>query len=585
MSASLDERFGPLLGESVWHTVTVDPTLQEVSELHFHAVQDILKQHGQHLPSAPQILEVAAYAHITGYALAHRLEALSTLLDVSASTLKLGRQTARQQNLSLGRTRLVAADFHTLPFEDGQFHIVYICSALHHTWNWQQVLAELIRVLAPGGLLLLENEPCRREFCFYRFRTNRINNFTPFETKLDQLGIVRTVAEPYLGSRPETLFGMVENQTIPLDELKRTVENDCDLLEYSVTPEVCMGPLEQEMVKHRTMDADKLAAWLSFKLGELLSQAAPTLGETEKGLGFSLPEEKEVAALCNKVAGLLKALPVPPAPGLRQRFVIQLLRLARVRRKLLRYMESLPLPAICGGLARAMSVPTALQNQVARAVASFSGDLYREGLARLFGASVKVVARKRGAPAGIPEGRLKATYQEQEGVVLGFEPDMLRLLSQCSAFSPDLQSSPEEAVRQVFPSEDWAIEISSPGKAIQGVLPEEWIEKSAESSIRSLVSRSDRGKIQFPLRLGRSLILLRCHGVYRDQPYRILLLLDGRELARMDVHQSESFLLAGIAETEELSNSVVLLKMVSLDDGAAPSHARVSLTYAGAVSL
>lgn len=72
MSASLDERFGPLLGGSVWHTATVDPTLQEVSELHFHAVQDILARHGKHLPSVPQILEVAAYAHVAGYSLAHR---------------------------------------------------------------------------------------------------------------------------------------------------------------------------------------------------------------------------------------------------------------------------------------------------------------------------------------------------------------------------------------------------------------------------------------------------------------------------------------------------------------------------------
>lgn len=583
MSASLDERFGPLLGESVWHTVTVDPTLQEVSELHFRAVQDILVRHGQHLPPALKILEVAAYAHTTGYALAHRLEADSTLLDVSASTLRLGRKTARQQNLPLDRTRLVAADFHTLPFEDSQFHIVYICSALHHTWNWQQVLAELTRVLAPGGLLLLENEPCRREFCFYRFRTNRINNFTPFETRLDQLGIVRTVAEPYLGSRPETLFGMVENQTIPLDELKRAVENACDLLECSVTPEVCMGSLEQEMLKHRTMDAAGLAAWLSSRLGEIFSQAAPALGETEKGMGFSLPEEKEVTALCNRVAGLLNELPVSPVPNVRQRFVALLLRLVRVRRKILRCMESLPLPIIRNGLLRAMSVLSALQNQVARAVSSFSGDLYREGLAKLFGASVKVVARKRGAPAAVPEGRLKAAYQEQEGVVLGFEPDMLSLLSQCSAFSPDLQSSPEETVRQVFPAEDWSIVISPPGKAIQGVLPEEWIEKSAESSIRSLVSRSDRGKIQLPLRPGRSLILLRCHGAYHDQPYRILLLLDGQELARMEVHQSESFLLAGIAES--LPSDGVLLKMVSLDNGAAPPYAQVSLTYVGAVSL
>lgn len=585
MNTSLDERFVPLLGESVWHAVTIDPTLHKVSELHFYALQDILTRYGQNLPSTPQILEVAAYAHTTGYALSNHLNAYSTLLDVSASTLKLGQKIARQQCLPLDRTRLVAADFHTLPFEDDQFHIVYICSALHHTWNWQQVLTELIRVLAPGGLLLLENEPCQREFCFYRFRTNRVNNFTPFETKLDQLGIIRTVAEPYLGSRPETLFGMVENQTIPLDELKHAVESACDLLELSVTPEACMGTLEQEMVKLRTMDSSQLAARLSSMLEDLLSQAIPVLGETEKGLGFSLPEKKEIDAMCNRVSELLKVLPAPPAPTLRQRLVATLPRLARMRRKLLRHLESLPIPAIRSGLTRAMSLPTSLQSQAARAVASFSGDLYREGLARLFGAGVKIVARKCGTPTAPPKGHLKAAYPEQEGVVLGFEQDMLRLLGQCSTFPPDLQSSPEEVVRQFFPSEDWNIEISSHGKP-QEPQPEESIEKSTEKrGIRSLVSRSDENKIHIPLKPGKSLILLRCHGAYRDHPYRILLFQNGRELTRMDIYQPESFLLSGIAETKELSNDDVLLKMVALNGGVAPPNALVSITYAGAVRI
>ena len=37
----------------------------------------------------------------------------------------------------------------------------------------EQLVDEMTRVLAPGGLLILDNEPCQREFCFYRFRTNR----------------------------------------------------------------------------------------------------------------------------------------------------------------------------------------------------------------------------------------------------------------------------------------------------------------------------------------------------------------------------------------------------------------------------
>jgi ubiquinone/menaquinone biosynthesis C-methylase UbiE len=574
----LDERFGPLLGESVWHAITVDRTLQEVSEQHLRAVHDALTRHGRHLPAAPQILEVAAYAHTTGYALAQRVGAHSTLLDISASTLKLGGQTARRQGLSAERTRLVAADFHALPFDDGQFHFVYICSALHHTWNWKKVLAELIRVLAPGGLLLLENEPCQREFCFYGFRTNRTDRFTPFETKLDQLGVLRTVAEPYLGSRPETLFGMVENQTIPLNDLKAAVEASCALLEFSVTPEVCMGPLEREMIERRTMQATELAAWLSSRLNGLLSQAATALGEVETGLGFSLPDEQRVAALCDRVSGLLKSLPVPPAPAATQRLVASTLRLAaRAIRKLLRQLP--PLGATANGLARSR-IAIALRTGASPAV-----DPYREALARLFGASTRIVARKHGASTVRPEGRLNAVYPEQEGVVLGLEPDMLRLLRQIGHSSLDLQSSPEEVVRSVFPPEDWEWANDPPRQADHAATPQKQREEGSDRAIRSLVCRSGSGKIRFPHLRDRSLILLRCHGAYRGQPYRVLLLHGGEELARMDVHQSESFLLAGITRPGQSSGGGILLKLVALDGGAAPFRMHLSLSYAGAVEL
>ena len=184
---ALNDRFAPLLGEFVWHSLTKDPTLDAVSARHLQAVEGVLARHGRHLPSSLHLLEVAAYAHTTGYSLARQPGTRATLLDISASALKLGRRSARRDGLPLDGTRLVAADFHQLPFEDAQFHLVYICSALHHTVRWTEVLAELVRVLAPGGLLFLENEPCLREFCFYRFRANREKSFTAFEKALDAL--------------------------------------------------------------------------------------------------------------------------------------------------------------------------------------------------------------------------------------------------------------------------------------------------------------------------------------------------------------------------------------------------------------
>ena len=103
---------------------------------------------------------MAAYAHTTGYLLADDTDAEVVLTDISADTLALGKQTAESSLLSLPSVKRVAADFHDLPFVDGQFDIVYISSALHHTWSWQIVLNEMIRVLATGGILYLEKEPC-----------------------------------------------------------------------------------------------------------------------------------------------------------------------------------------------------------------------------------------------------------------------------------------------------------------------------------------------------------------------------------------------------------------------------------------
>jgi ubiquinone/menaquinone biosynthesis C-methylase UbiE len=50
---------------------------------------------------------------------------------------------------------LQVADAETLPFNDGQFDIVYSWGVLHHTPNTEQALAEARRVLAPGGQLKL----------------------------------------------------------------------------------------------------------------------------------------------------------------------------------------------------------------------------------------------------------------------------------------------------------------------------------------------------------------------------------------------------------------------------------------------
>ena len=462
----------------MWHTFVHDPSIAAESEAHYRDVDRVLRTHGAALAEAPQVLEVAAYAHTTVYALAQRLGARTTALDVSTSALRAGNRAAAEAGLPLERTRRVAADMHALPFDDGQFHLVYLCSALHHASDWQRALGELMRVLAPGGLLYLRNEPCLRELCFYRFRTNRAEALTPFEAKLAADGALRTVAEPYLGSRPEMLFGMIENQTMPLDAIIAAVEARCDIAELRVVPEQCMGPLELQLLQGEVA-----------KLQAAIDDAAPLLGPLEKGLGFGLPDEEETRALCARLAPRISALP----RGLRATASRQIERLLLL---------------------------------VTRQRWPRRSNAYRMELARLFGAGVSLVARKRGVAGASVAGRLDAPYPEEDGVVLGFTPAMRRLLQARNRLFPDLQNASDEALRAVFPATDWDLHHSPNG-------------------VRSVILRGERARIACTLPAEATHLFFRVRAWHEGAPWRIRLMQGERELAGMDIYQTESLLLAG----------------------------------------
>ena len=395
-AAQIDAKLAPLLGELAWHSLTLDATIVDVSAAHYAAVERAMKQYLTGNFKETHILEVAAYAHITGYRLHKELGATIDLFDISASTLRLGRRIAQENDLPLDGTSRTMGDFHELPYEDDRFDVVYICSALHHTLHWQQVLAELIRVLAPYGLLILGNEPTKRGFCFNKFRTNRIESFTPFEKKLSELGAIRTVAEAYLGSRPETLFHMVENQSMLLSEILGEVESKCSILETLVQPEVCMGSLETGMLERRK--SGDVTNWLTSKLTELTGQARETLSETDRGLGFGLPTETEIRAMCAKTANALASLP-----------------------------------------------------------SDEQSWAFRQRISELFGAPLQLIARKNGQRRPRAVGRFKKGYGETDGVVMALPQEILRLLDPAGFLLPDIQTGEPKSIEVAFPSSHWTL--------------------------------------------------------------------------------------------------------------------------------
>jgi SAM-dependent methyltransferase len=74
-------------------------------------------------------------------------------LDVSAGPVEMLR--ARLRSLALPEERAVEGSALELPFEDASFDSVVSIGCLHHTGDLDRSVAEVARVLRPGGRLLL----------------------------------------------------------------------------------------------------------------------------------------------------------------------------------------------------------------------------------------------------------------------------------------------------------------------------------------------------------------------------------------------------------------------------------------------
>jgi SAM-dependent methyltransferase len=135
------ETYGQDYGQTGWMT----------SE-EFHEIPHLLE-----LSSASNVLEIGSGAggcalHLTG-ALSCRVVGL----DVNAEGVRHANQRAKVERLE-ALVRFEKADAsQRLPFHDGTFDAVYSNDAICHLPDRAAVLAELCRVLKPGGRLLVSD--------------------------------------------------------------------------------------------------------------------------------------------------------------------------------------------------------------------------------------------------------------------------------------------------------------------------------------------------------------------------------------------------------------------------------------------
>jgi SAM-dependent methyltransferase len=73
-----------------------------------------------------------------------------TGIDVDPDQIRL----AKKQSQGLDKARFLTINGTQLPFENGQFDIVFTNKVTHHIPSWKNAVAEMIRVLKPNGHLI-----------------------------------------------------------------------------------------------------------------------------------------------------------------------------------------------------------------------------------------------------------------------------------------------------------------------------------------------------------------------------------------------------------------------------------------------
>ena len=150
--------------------------------------------------------------------------------DISLHALEAAQEIASRLGYKDVPLR-ICCDVRWLPFQDGAFPLAFCFQTLHHFADPDPILREVKRVIAPGGYFYLSEEPIRRWLCLNLYRCERLEDLAGLDKWLYDTGLLRYIAEAYLGSKPEATWGIMENQSISLRHWDRclSVFDEVDL--------------------------------------------------------------------------------------------------------------------------------------------------------------------------------------------------------------------------------------------------------------------------------------------------------------------------------------------------------------------
>jgi ubiquinone/menaquinone biosynthesis C-methylase UbiE len=233
-------------------------------------------------------LEIGANAGHTSYMLANEFGADGFALDISADSLRYGM--ALQDIWKLARAPMrVAGDALHLPFRDNSIRFVMTYQTLSQFMDIESVFLEVKRVLAPGGIFLLSEEPLRRALTLGLYRCPYHDTMKPWERKLCDWGLLGYLVRDVIGAGQEESFGIRQNHSMNIRQWhdlirKHFVDHRYDIFVRATGwGELYMKRLAVRLDPHRSeWRAARLLGGTLAAISRMAGEPATTAGATCK---------------------------------------------------------------------------------------------------------------------------------------------------------------------------------------------------------------------------------------------------------------------------------------------------------------